>query len=84
MNHRVHRGIIVLKKERKPENTEKKRNKNSVLSVVKKIRGLRGVGSVCFYSFCFLIFDILFLETSLLTTCFNNNLLAPMNNLRSV
>jgi hypothetical protein len=37
MNHRVHRGIIVLKKEKNTENTEKKINKNFVLSVVKKI-----------------------------------------------
>lgn len=36
IDHRVHRGIIVLKKEKNTENTEKKINKNSVLSVVKK------------------------------------------------
>jgi hypothetical protein len=38
MDHRGHRGIIVIKR-KTTENTEKKRNKNSVLSVVKKIRG---------------------------------------------
>ena len=73
IDHRVHRGIVMLKKEKNTENTEKKINKNSVLSVVKKIWGLREVDSVCFYSFCFLIFDILFSETSLIPTYFNTS-----------
>lgn len=46
-----------VEKEKDTENTEKK-NKNSVLSVLKKSYGCRG-GLCVFYSFCFLIFNYL-------------------------
>jgi hypothetical protein len=42
--------MIVLKKEKNTVNTEKKENKNSALSVVKK-NGVERGGSVCFYPF---------------------------------
>jgi hypothetical protein len=74
----------VVKKEKNTENTEKKINKNSVLSVVKKTQGLREVGSVCFYSFCFLNFDILFTKISLITLCFNAGLLGTATDSGSV
>jgi hypothetical protein len=60
VKHRVHREIIMLKKKKNTEYTEKK-NKNSVLSVV-RYSGVVLCGLCGFYSFCFLIFDILFTE----------------------